>query len=396
MGFFFKSNKIRESEIFFDDVLNKVYSGDLISSIKLLEENNSFSPKEIELSDDYYIERDPFCLRYILLIHLYTVTECPDKLDYLLKTLRESIKNRILEKYGNRTPMDDYFISIKEIQGKLTTWINTNRNAVSKIINNETIETEGGSVKQRDIGLLNLLDNVEKHGDFFFDLYNAYFNKYLESWKNNNENAVAYASYLLKNNRSIEAKKIIADAQNIYQNDLMLVLAMGDCNMSLERYIDAISNYKKAIDINEEHPDSYYKLGALYLQMGNPIAAVPELKEAIGRAMKHDTNRIMLSNIHSALGLAFYKMDRIQEAIYAFNEAISIYHKNLQAWVSLANIRYEYTNDKKGLWACLEEIKGINKEAADTLISNFNAKNPNWELVGTLVKLNVISRIFFH
>ena len=66
---------------------------------------------------------------------------------------------------------------------------------------------------------------------------------------------------------------------------------LGDLYMDEGRYAEARSAFDKAIAARADTPDPFYRRGACALQMGDPVAAIPDLERVVGKESDYDFHR---------------------------------------------------------------------------------------------------------
>lgn len=90
-----------------------------------------------------------------------------------------------------------------------------------------------------------------------------------------------------------------------------LVLAAKLQNAS--RYDEAAVEFRKVLDFDPDHPTALENLGAIYLINGRYLDAIPYIRKVIEQT--HDSRSL------NSLGIAYFNLNRMNEAIDAFGEA---------------------------------------------------------------------------
>jgi len=99
----------------------------------------------------------------------------------------------------------------------------------------------------------------------------------------------------------------------------------------LQRYEEAISQYKKAIEIKPVIDENYYYLGNCYYLLQRYEEAIPQYKKAIFR----DCNKI---EYHNKLGETYFSLKRYEKAIPLFKKAIEMKPTNEMCIIKTSEI----------------------------------------------------------
>lgn len=204
------------------------------------------------------------------------------------------------------------------------------------------------------------LDN--QYADAYLNLASIY------KQKNDNTNAIDIlntAKQYISNNEKInqlisdynEEKKfsLMDKAANLYNNkdynDAIITyksvenpteevyLGIGACYQAMERYDDAISNYKKALSFDNSNPNAYYFLGLAYLYKKDFANAENMLKKAkeldsvnpdIDDALK--SLKFEKSEQQMNIGIKLFESNKNDDAIINFTKAINICPENGYAY----------------------------------------------------------------
>lgn len=115
---------------------------------------------------------------------------------------------------------------------------------------------------------------------------------------------------LRKNPDSDSAKYLLSDIEDKYY-------VRGVRLIDRNRFIDAISEFDKCLDINQKNKKALGKIGLVYSYKEEFERSIPPLKEAINI----DRN---FKQAHFNLGHAYYKLGSLDYAIYYLNIALDI------------------------------------------------------------------------
>ena len=107
--------------------------------------------------------------------------------------------------------------------------------------------------------------------------------------------------------RAMECNPNAADVHN----------SLGNTLSGLERYEDAIVEYRRAASLREDFPEAH-------LNLGNSLKAMGRYEEAAGAYRAAITLRPAYAEGHSNLGIVLARLNRPSEAAASFAAAISI------------------------------------------------------------------------
>jgi tetratricopeptide (TPR) repeat protein len=119
--------------------------------------------------------------------------------------------------------------------------------------------------------------------------------------------------------------------------------SLGNVYSALERYDEAIEPYRRAIELDPAYAWSYHNLGLVYERRGDYAPAMILFQQAIER--HQDVSARALS--WNSLGDVYSALDRNQEAIQAYHQAVDLDYEFVFPWNSLGR---EYS-----LLGCYEE-----------------------------------------
>lgn len=133
--------------------------------------------------------------------------------------------------------------------------------------------------------------------------------------------------------KALEEKDYEAAAANVpaalaeKPKDFDLHILAGDIYMELGKPDEAISAYKKAVDIDDEETEGLRKLGLAYSAKGNHTEAVKQIRRAIKEKEKEAANYLALSQ-------AYIAADSLVNAEIAINRALELDKKSPAAFVA--------------------------------------------------------------
>ncbi len=129
--------------------------------------------------------------------------------------------------------------------------------------------------------------------------------------------------------------------------------AYGLALSAMGEYEDAIEAFRKALEYNPELTDVHNTLGAIYTELGDYDKALEEY----GKVLKDKTYPTPYF-VYFNIGLLKEKQKKIDEAIVAFEQAVSIKKDFYRAYIPLAALYF-----KKGRYAdCLNAVKKAQKQ----------------------------------
>lgn len=97
------------------------------------------------------------------------------------------------------------------------------------------------------------------------------------------------------------------------------------------RFGAAAKEYKKAIKIDDRSSRAWFALGVLRLDTGDPRRAL----KALVKAVRYDSN---YGPAHAALGVALLRLDRQEDALLAYRNAVVLMPRDPDARMSLARL----------------------------------------------------------
>ncbi len=127
---------------------------------------------------------------------------------------------------------------------------------------------------------------------------------------------------------------------------------IGNCNVKLDRYDDAVAAYKQAIRITltSVTPEVHTNLGVTYSKLGRHSEAIEIYKQAIH--VNPDD-----AKAHYSLGLAYSKLGRFTEEIAAYKQAIHIKADYADAHCNLGVVYGKLGRDVEAIKAYKQAIR---------------------------------------
>ena len=107
-----------------------------------------------------------------------------------------------------------------------------------------------------------------------------------------------------------EAISCYTYALQIEDNDARVWNNLGNAYLEIEKYLDAIKSFHKAIELDDEYPEAYYSISLVYESMGNFEMAIEHLETALKWKSQ---NKIILNRL---AGLCFGTGDLIKAKNY--------------------------------------------------------------------------------
>ena len=127
---------------------------------------------------------------------------------------------------------------------------------------------------------------------------------------------VDYGWALLQNNKFNDAVTEYKNALNLDKNFFPAYFNLGLAYMQVEKYDLSVEAFKKALSIQPKSPQAKLNLGIVYNEMGKYDAALKELKAA------YEMNRGS-SDVIYEIGRTYEKLGKKDEALYQYQSALS-------------------------------------------------------------------------
>jgi len=178
------------------------------------------------------------------------------------------------------------------------------------------------------------------------------------SYQSNPDFRDAYVDYqkgvlLLKKKEFSMAVNFLQSAIHKEPNNAQYWNALGLALSAMGEYEDAIEALHKALELNPELTDIHNTLGAIYTEMGKYEMALKEYRKVLDDKT-YPTPHFVYFNI----GLLKQRQKKYDEAIAAFEQAVSLKEDFYRVYVPLSQLYY-----KKGRYAdCLSAVKKAEKQ----------------------------------
>ncbi|MDA9823688.1 tetratricopeptide repeat protein [Paracoccaceae bacterium] len=150
----------------------------------------------------------------------------------------------------------------------------------------------------------------------------------------------------------------------VFPNAMILFNLQGACNAALMKYGEAISSYKRAININPDNADCYNNMGVAFQHLGDLDAAINSYDKAL--KINH-----VYPEAHNNMGNALRKKGKLNAAINSYKQAIKIKPDYAEAYFEIGNTLY----GKGDLNAAVESYKRAIKIKPDYAIAYFKMGN---------------------
>ena len=163
--------------------------------------------------------------------------------------------------------------------------------------------------------------------------------------------------FLYSNNDHLKFNSLIRKNIEIYKNSSIINHLMAISLKNLGDYDNAISYFKKSIEINPHYVDAINNLGNLYFNL-------ERFKEALETYSKAIEINPEFSEGYSNRSSTFLKLQNIEAAKLDIDLAIKFNPKSYKAWFNKGNI-LRITNDKKEAIECLKKSISIEKNYSE-------------------------------
>ncbi len=143
-----------------------------------------------------------------------------------------------------------------------------------------------------------------------------------------------------------------------YDEDLnLLYIKLGEECFDKGEYVNAITNYNQALQLNPNNTDLYYRRALAHYQLGDYEGAIADYSQAI-QINLHDAKS------YNKRGLALYQLGRFEEAIDDYTQAIRINPNVAVAYKNRAEARSHIGDNQGAIEDYTQAIK-INPHYAD-------------------------------
>ena len=156
--------------------------------------------------------------------------------------------------------------------------------------------------------------------------------------------------YLLENNKLKEAEEFISNSLLSKPDDLLLLNNYGTVLLLKNDFSNAITNFKKVIEIGPELYQSYYNIAYAYVKLFLFDEALIYIKKYFEYDLKN-------CDAYNILGIIFLEKNMLDEAIYNFNKCIDLEIDFVKAYNSLGLAFYKKKDFKKSIFFLENGIK---------------------------------------
>lgn len=150
-------------------------------------------------------------------------------------------------------------------------------------------------------------------------------------------------AYMRQGNYTAALRELL-DAEKLNPQDPLVHDALGLCYMARKRMPDAISHFKRAVEIKPTFTAARNNLGAAYLAIQEWDAAIAIFEE-IKQDVLYATPQFAFSN----LGLAYYHKNDYQLALSYYREALRIQPDLVNALVGMGRIHIAMNQGRQAL-----------------------------------------------
>jgi tetratricopeptide (TPR) repeat protein len=154
-------------------------------------------------------------------------------------------------------------------------------------------------------------------------------------------------------------EKTLRDGASPDEIEALREHAKGTESLLSKRYDEAISYFKKAIELNQKFTEAYYNLGIAYEELGRYKDSMGVLKEAVQLDPTH-------ANAYYALGYAYYQLKDYGDAVEALKQSIALKPDNAFAHRRLGSAYLKMGNRKAAI-EHYEILKTLNSTLAGEL-----------------------------
>lgn len=152
-------------------------------------------------------------------------------------------------------------------------------------------------------------------------------------------------------NRAFEKNQPTA---GLYNNLGVILLEEGD-------QAGALENFKKALRIDDHHPEALGNLGSLYVQGGDYSKALPLLEQSY----KQNRGNAAIANNYAIALRASKSFDR---AASVYEDLIKQNSRNVEALLNYAILMIDYMNKPKDGLALVYKVKFLETDRKDVLV----------------------------
>ena len=156
--------------------------------------------------------------------------------------------------------------------------------------------------------------------------------------------------YLLENNKLKEAEEFITNSLFSKPDDFLLLNNYGTVLLLRNDFSNAITNFKKVIEIKPEYYQSYYNLAYAYVRLFLFDEALIYIKKYFEYDLKN-------CDAYNILGIIFLETNMLDEAILNFNKCIELKIDFTKAYNGLGLAFYKKKDFKKSIFFLENGIK---------------------------------------
>ncbi len=138
------------------------------------------------------------------------------------------------------------------------------------------------------------------------------------------------------------ARRDLRSATRLDPTALRPAELLGDVNYDLERFTNAVENYRTYVAIDDQTPRVLVKLGLACFRAGDPGKALVPLQQALALDGK-------LADAHYVLGLCLKDLGRTDDAITAFRDAVGANPAMVPAREELARVLASAGRDREAV-----------------------------------------------
>jgi len=144
------------------------------------------------------------------------------------------------------------------------------------------------------------------------------------------------------------------------------------------RYDDAISAFKKVLEVESDRPDMNHALGMAYVHRGDVGNAIPHLEAAVRLAEPYQApeHQPLKLEFHMSLATSYQLMDQVEKARKALEEVVRRWPDHVEARLQLGQLLLSTCQLKDGLEVYKEAADYLDKEqreAAEALVGSAEA-----------------------
>jgi predicted O-linked N-acetylglucosamine transferase (SPINDLY family) len=149
--------------------------------------------------------------------------------------------------------------------------------------------------------------------------------------------------YLLESNKLKEAEELISNSLLSNPDDFLLLNNYGTVLLLKNDFSNAITNFKKVIEIRPELYQSYYNIAYAYVRLFLFDEALIYIKKYFEYDLKN-------CDAYNILGIIFLEKSMLDEAIYNFNRCIELRIDFVKAYNSLGLAFYKKKDFNKSIF----------------------------------------------